>query len=281
MRSRLHALGSAVILQAMLHGLGASAAPVLQSDPNPLSARSDLAAEVATVDDAADSAPALDRQHSLRATGERASRALGGVPATEIDSTRAEPIASSTEAGDDGARGIDPDLKEAARAAMQWVHEARQLLLPAEPDATIDGRGYDAGWAGELPSRNSGGGAEYRPPLQQAHSSGRRNGGELDLTREAIELVNEIAGHPITWLLMLLLAFGGAAVLTLKYRSHVDRRWFRRRSGHRRHSSAHRSRTRHREHGAGYEKPAQPTHRSVKASARSRTRRSSKSHRTA
>ncbi len=292
MRFRLRVLCSVLLLQAMLSGQDAAAAPVLQGDASPSPARAGLLAEPAPEDEASPGASAAAQQDPASTADEEAtrSRALDEARAAALNPAVVKSSAPRAVAGIDGDSEIDPDLKEAARTALQWAHDAKQLVLPAGAGME-EGIGSGPAWAGEVPPRSvgagAGGGAEYGWPAQPAPAQGRHIGGGSNLIEEAVELVKEITGHPVTWMLMPVVLFGGAAALVMQYRPQLERRWRHRRAAHRRLGSSdpsrgHRQHRHHRHHhhhhgtSAGTQGPPLPAHRSAKASGRSRGHRSSK-----
>ena len=150
----------------------------------------------------------------------------------------AKPSASGPLAGDEIDIQIDPDLKEAAKTALQWAQEAKQWVRPAgglgsadgtyqesaSADRSAPGRGGAAvGTEGNM-SPNSEPDAEYPPAGRQAHSYDRPAGGELNLIREGIKFIKDVAEHPVTWLLMPIVAFGSAAMWVVQYRTQLEKR---------------------------------------------------------
>ena len=131
----------------------------------------------------------------------------------------------------DGERGIeiDPDLKEVAKTALQWAREAKHWVDPAssgadtgifqQPEPT-DGSAFEKGDGRAGPTRitpsNPGPGTD--PPYARSTAT------ELDLIREAIKFIREVAWHPVTWLLMPLVVLGSAAVWVVQHRAQTERR---------------------------------------------------------
>ena len=290
MRCRLRALGSALLLQVVLLGADAAAAPLLQDDASPSRAQAGLLEVSAPDEDASHDAPAARRQNPAAAGDEQTvpARAVDESAAAAMEPTPARPSAARTAAGSGEYADIDPDLKEAAKASLQWAHEVKEMVLPSGPGAA-DGMGTETAWAGDPPPRNTWPGVEYSSPSQPAPGQGRHVGAGPNLIDEAIELFREITGHPVTWLLLPIVAFGGAAALVMQYRPQLEKGWRHRRAAHRRHESSDPSRGhrhhRHHHHHHGTSAGAQslplPARRTEKSSSgRARGHRSSKPRRT-
>jgi hypothetical protein len=256
MQFRSRTLVSALLLQACFVALQAAAGPVVQDDAGlsakPLKLRIDPAADdgpglgaplpaEAPASDAsrADGAPA-GQQQSPSASGAQVThpqRPSEARPAAKPAAARARPALQAASAGGEPDAGIDTDLQEAAKAALQWAHEARDAVLPAQQD----------GLAAESAAASAPNPARVQPapvsPLivepevgttsPQFTAAGRPIG-KLNLVQEAIELVKTIAGHPFTWLVVLLAVFGSAAAGVVRYRAYAQRRRSRRRAGMRR-----------------------------------------------
>lgn len=248
----LRALGSAVLwqvlLQASLQTLNASAAPVRLNDATlrPPGWPGDLghAAALGAVPVLADppslpelpelpespglaaararapsqiAAPAPDRSASRpvdKAQGEAtdAARTPAGAPSPQPVLIGA---ASGPSAGDD----IDPDLKEAAKAAHQWVVEsmpwARRLNFGDTP-YELANEGAES-LARVLPPTWFTAGSEG-PNVGDSRES--RAGRDLDqahrfnLVGEALKFAKELLEHPMTWLVIALVILGKLAVWT-------------------------------------------------------------------
>lgn len=255
MQLRSRPLASALLVQACLVALQAAAGPVVQDDAGlsakPLELR---------IDPAADDGPGLGAPLPVDASASDASRADGAPagqqqpasapgaqvthpqrpsetrPAAKPAAARAKPALQAAAAGGEPDAEIDPDLQEAAKAALQWAHEARDAVLPAQQD----------GLAAESAAASAPNPAAVQPapvtPLIAAPevatlppvAPAGRPIGKLNLVQEAIERIKTIAGHPFTWLVVLLAAFGSAAAGVVRYRGYLQRRRSRRRAGMRR-----------------------------------------------
>ena len=133
----------------------------------------------------------------------------------------AKPAASRPRAGDDDGLEIDPDLKRAAKTALEQAHDAKQWVQP-ENMGLGDGA-FTAGPLGNAPL-NPAPGADYSPASDEAEPHDRSSGGDANLILEGIKLVREITGHPVTWLLLPILAFGMLAWRVLQHRARAGRR---------------------------------------------------------
>ena len=268
MRSRFHALGSALLLQATFAAVQADAAPMRQDQaglastqpdapvdlgsddvsleaPRPGRATSPATTSRSSLPPAAQQAspnPTIDPATGLQIIDEASAAALSAARASaraQQPQTGPRPEAVEGTAGGEGDIAIDPDLKDAAKSALQWMHEAKQLMLPSGI-GTAAGTGQEPGTAiGSAPRYTSGGAGDGNSGADgQATAQGRRSGDTRNLIREAIALAKEVAAHPVTWLLLLLVAFGGAAASVLQYRARVEHRWARKRAAHGRRGSS-------------------------------------------
>lgn len=255
---RSHTFGSLLVLQGLFLTLGASGGPVLPGETAaapPLSELStgfgqDDPADASTLRSGATASDGLQpvatsakRQNSDVASGAEpgAPRPLGQPHEASMGSARAKitapraqtgtnPAGPGTAIGDD----LDPELKEAAKAALQWVREARERIEPARA-----GHGFDAadgsasapagsaeGSPGDMGS--TPGPREYQATPILRGTIDPLTSAELDPIWAAIRLVKDIAGHPLTWLLMVLVGLGSVGVAFLQHRSHVARDRFNR-----------------------------------------------------
>ena len=140
----------------------------------------------------------------------------------------AKAAASEPVAGNDANIDIDPELKQAVKTTLEWAHDAKQWVEPAHSGAA-DGGDKASESAAALAARVAAAaadsrGAEYPPPNQQARLYGPSAGDEFNPVREGLKLLRDIAEHPVTWLLIPLLAFGFAVAALLQHRATVDRR---------------------------------------------------------
>ena len=289
MRCRLRALGSALLLQAVLLGADAAAAPLLQDDASPSRAQAGLLE--------------VPRPMKMQATTHRLPDGRTRRPQRTSKPSRLEPWTNrprpqwSRRPRDLG--GTNCGRRRRIRRYRPRPEGSRQSGVAVGPRGKADGasvrpgcrgwHGPETAWAGDPPPRNTWTGVEYSLPSQPAPGQGRQIGGGPNLIEEAIELFKEITGHPVTWLLLPIVAFGGAAALVMQYRPQLEKRWRHRRAAHRRHGSSDPSRGhrhhRHHHHHHGTSAGAQslplPARRSEKSSTgRSRGHRSSKPRRT-
>lgn len=257
MRWRSRTLGSFLHLQALFLALSAVGAPVLPDETLPAPALSELSTDFGRVAPAgastlqngappSNSIPRLaatpgGRQNSdVAATAESAaSQPPGQAPAATLGPARAKAAAprpqtdaNSVASGLSIDDGLDPELKEAAKTALQWIQEAKERIQPTGASQGFEAADGSAPTGGAVePSGNivsTPGRREYQPTFQQGNPIGPPTGAELDLIREAIKLVKEVAWHPLTWLLMALVALGSAAAGVMQHRAHAARRRFRR-----------------------------------------------------
>ena len=184
--------------------------------PTPTAAASAQPTQGPPVDEARDPVAAVART--------RANAAALRSPAS------AKAVASEPVAGNDVKIEIeiDPELKQAVKTTLQWAHDAKQWVEPAHSGAA-DGGDKSAESAAALAARAAAAaadsrGAEYLPSNQQARLYGPSAGDDFNPVREGLKLLRDIADHPVTWLLIPLLAFGLAAASLLQRRSKVERR---------------------------------------------------------
>jgi hypothetical protein len=190
--------------------------------PNPITAAEEL------------SGRAPQEEARAAATG----RVLGNAAAPLLPPASAKLAASSPVAADDGDIEIDPDLKEAAKSALRWAHDAKLWVQQARPGSaegaykdaeSVDGqtseRARVAAEARASLASNAGPGAE-----QQAQSHDRLGRSDTNFLREGIKFIRDIADHPVTWLVMPILALGMAASWLVQHRSQRDKRRVRGRS---------------------------------------------------
>ena len=264
MLSRSRTLRSALQLSVMLLALDARGAPVLLSAADP--ALSGAAAEPGR---AAPTAVAMPNEggatpvdasrivtpRSLRANPSSASAAQTlrkQDPEERPDTTplraranaappplpaAAKPAASAPLPGADDGLEINPDLNQAAKTALEWAHNAKQWVQPAnmgvddgafKGPASSDERRSGTGDGSAMGSdRNAplspGRGSDYPPASDEAHFSNRSFNGDPNLIREGFKLIREIAGHPVTWVLIPVLVFGAAAWSVLQHRGQIAR----------------------------------------------------------
>ena len=178
-----------------------------------------------------DSSAARTAGPAGQSNGPEAKAASAVQPSAE-DTARATPMASEraraeaqraqkgakpkpgalVDEGDD----LDPDLKGAAKAARQLLRDAMPWTEPQEggtngrgPDVTTpDGVGRGGLYAGSASEQYAAGaaGAAQRP-------------GDPNLVRDAIKRVREVLEHPMTWLVIALIAVGSAGVSIAKRRA--------------------------------------------------------------
>lgn len=259
MRSRSRTLGSFLLLQALFLALGAFGGPVLPDETIPAPLLPELPTELGRVAPAGAStlqsgAASSDgiahpvttsarRQNSDVAAGAEFTppQPPGQVHQTTSDPTRARAAAPRPQTGASSVApgrsiddDLDPELKEAAKAALQWVQEARERFEPARADQVFEATarsasapvGGAAGSPGDM--RSTPMPREYQATPPPGHPIGPSTGAELDPIRAAIKLVKDIVGHPLTWLLLVLVALGSVGVAFLKFQSRVASRRFRR-----------------------------------------------------
>ena len=162
-------------------------------------------------------------------------KAASAVQPSAEDTARATPMASEraraeaqraqkgakprpgalVDEGDD----LDPDLKGAAKAARQLLRDAMPWTEPQEggtngrgPDvATPDGVGRGGLYAGSASEQYAAGAAGAAGAAQRP--------GDPNLVRDAIKRVREVLEHPMTWLVIALIAVGSAGVSIAKRRA--------------------------------------------------------------
>ena len=252
----LRTLGSALLrqalLQALLQTLTASAAPVRLDDANlrPPGWPGDLGHAVAlgAVPALADPASLAELPELLgpaaaraRPPNQAAAPQPGRSASQPVDKAHCEapgaartpadaPVsqiavigAASRPSADDD---IDPDLKEAAKAAHQWIVEsmpwARRLNFGDAPyelaneSAEALARMLQPTWlATGSQGRNVGDAQESRAErgMDQAH--------RFNLVGEALKFAKELLEHPMTWLVIALVAIGKLAVAMAGRRTSV------------------------------------------------------------
>ena len=254
-------LGSVLHLAALLLALEASGEPVLQSDATPtLTPLTSLTgsnaeagranpAEAAPLPGAAATPADTSRPGVTPVKRPTPTVAASAQPTPPVDEARdpvaavartrantaalrsaasAKAAASEPVAGTDANIEIDPELKQAVKTTLQWAHDAKQWVEPGH-SGTADGGDKSAESAAVLAARVAAAaadsrGAEYPPPNQQARLYGASAGDEFDPVREGLKLLRDIADHPVTWLLIPLLAFGLAAASLLQRGAKLARR---------------------------------------------------------
>ena len=244
---RSHTLGSLLVLQALFLASRAFGGPLLPDEATAAPALSETTGfgHVAPADTsplrsgatASDGIPhpvvtSARRQNSEAATGAQSSspqplgpaRAKAAAPPSRIGTNPAGP---GSPIDDD----FDPELKEAAKAALQWVREARDRIEPARAGQGFEAAdrsasapaGNAAGFSGDMRS-TPGQPREYQATPLPGHPIGPPTGTGLDPIQAGIKLVKDIAGHPLTWLLIVLVVLGSVGVAFLQHQSHVARR---------------------------------------------------------
>ena len=130
----------------------------------------------------------------------------------------------------DRERGIeiDPDAKEAAKTALQWAREVKHWVDPMNsgadtstfqrPEPTV-GSAYETRVGGAGPTRITPSNLGPGPDSPNSHSTAV----EIDLIREAIKFIREVAWNPVTWLLMPFVALGSAALWVVQHRTQTER----------------------------------------------------------
>lgn len=250
MRSSSRTLGSVLLLQAVWLASVAVGAPVLLNEttpasslstesttefgraaPAPVSPLSGAATTPAEVPQSATPSSRLPNPVSTMASDAAGSQRYDGGRNTAVGNARAK--VTNPAPATNGERGIeielDPELKEAAKAALQWAREAKHWVDPAgsgadagtfqQPEST-DGPVFEKGGGGSGPVgiTPSTRGPGTDPPYARSAIA------EVDLIREAIKFIREVAWHPVTWLLMPLVALGSAAVWVVQHRAQTERR---------------------------------------------------------
>lgn len=251
----LRTLGSVLLWQALLQTLNASAAPVPLDDANlrppgwpgdlghaaalgavpaiadpaslpqlpelpellgPAAARARAPNQAAAPQPGRSASQPVDQAHG-EATG--AARTPAGAP---VSQTAVIGAASRPSADDD----IDPDLKEAARAAHQWVVESmpwtRRLNFGDAPyelaneSAEALARMLQPTWlatGSQEPNVDDAQESRAGRGVDQAH--------RVNLVGEALKFARELLEHPMTWLVIALVALGKLAVLMAGRRTSV------------------------------------------------------------
>ncbi len=170
---------------------------------------------------AADSVPA-DEAHDAAAKSIRPKAASSG-PQTGGKSAAA---GAAVETAD-----IDPDLKEAAKAAREWVREAvpwaqKSNASDAAPDPSQEaGTGADGSLAPNG-ARAGSTGPNAAGTADQRTSRGAAQAVQVNFVGEIIKVVKDVLAHPMAWLVIGLIATGSVAVSMTKRRA--NRRWGRR-----------------------------------------------------
>ena len=190
--------------------------PELPELPGPAAARARPPNQAAAPQPGRSASQSVDK-----AVGEApgAARTPAGAPALQ---TAVIGAASRPSADDD----IDPDLKDAAKAAHQWIVEsmpwARRLNFGDAPyelaneSAEALARMLQPTWlATGSQGRNVGDAQESRAErgMDQAH--------RFNLVGEALKFAKELLEHPMTWLVIALVAIGKLAVAMAGRRTSV------------------------------------------------------------
>jgi hypothetical protein len=157
---------------------------------------------------------------------------------------------------------IDPELQEAARAALTWARDTKQAVQTeigfgdptAAPGAAAAAaaqrkRAADQADADSDPagSRRNGSARAALSP-QDTEPYAYAAGSDFNPIRESIRFVREMAQHPVTWLLIPMLALVAAAIGLIQQQSSGSRR------------GRHRSPARR---GGGVRNLAKPSHKSA------------------
>lgn len=254
MQSRSRTLASALLLQASFLALQAAAGPVVREDAGlsakPLELRTDpasddglnvgapLPADTPASDAPRPGAAAAGSQQPASAADVQAAgshRPSEARPAA-TPPARAKPAPQAASASGEPDVEIDPGLEEAAKAALQWAHEAKDAVLPTQQDglaaeSAAGSAPYPAGVEARSVSPLIAEPGVDAATMTQAAAAGRSLRGRLNLVQEAIELVKTIAWHPLTWLVVLLAVFGSAAAGVVRYRGYSEGRRRRSRAG--------------------------------------------------
>jgi hypothetical protein len=199
------------------------AAPVtLDQAPSPTTAelRPELVRNSAPIGapllEASDASAQAFNARALRPTNPSSVRADAGRPQDKSAQAPAE-MALAGEGGD-----LDPDLKEAAKAARQWVEEsvpwARQKSKggddrpeprPRQGDATDRERA--------VPGMYPNVAGDTRGPRVSAGTA------EFNLLDELLKLAEDVIGHPLMWLAVALIVIGSAGMSIAKRLSRPSR----------------------------------------------------------
>jgi hypothetical protein len=245
---RSRTLRSALLLPGLLVVLAAAAAPVLQAEETTTPAQPGLP----TLGSTAPATPSLPDSGAAPAADSDPPAAA--APASRAASTptrpappRAKPSTAARAVTTD-SETIDPDLKDAAKAALELANEIKEMVAPAGSEdaeraaaaasAAASGNAARTAESAEDASAEPEPNLYYVPPSQQAAQGGRGGSVEIDLVREAIRHLKELVEHPVTLMLLPLVAFGFAAMAVVQFRSQLDSRRGRRRSAHGRRAAA-------------------------------------------
>ena len=191
-------LVSVLLVQALALAPATNAAPVSLSEASPPPAAPEPAA-------------AQTPQAVSPATG----RALATGPqlARPQRKEEATPAKRSTAVLPDDAGGLDPDLKRAAKAARDWVHDA----VPWSDDAKASDQG-------RKPAPTDG--AALENPQGGPHPAGSRAVAALaerDFFVEVILFIRDLPSQPIAWVILALFGLGSLAVSFLGRSKRVPR----------------------------------------------------------
>jgi hypothetical protein len=159
------------------------------------------------------------QSHVFDATSERGTT---GMPASRGAAARAQGNAGKSTPLPTGPQGeggdLDPDLKEAAKSARQWVEESvpwAKQKTTASDDASESRRRADATEPEQAPpgSVYTNGGSENRSVRPSSRS------GEFNFVGELIKFLKDVLGQPIAWLVIALIVAGSAGVSMAKRRA--------------------------------------------------------------
>ncbi len=245
---RSHTLASALLLQALLLVSAAVGAPVLLDEATPPSSRSpELTTEsghgaptpVSSLPGAATTQAEVSRsgtpppqQHNPTSPAASDPARLQSHDAARelvVRNARSKVTGTVPAIDGDGSTDIDPDLKEAAKTALQWAREAKHWVTPASSGADdgtfqqlepTDGSTFEKG-------RGAAGSIRITPSKPEPGTDlpyARSTVAEIDLIREAIKFIREVAWNPVTWLLMPLVALASVAVWVVQNRAQTERR---------------------------------------------------------
>jgi hypothetical protein len=149
-----------------------------------------------------------ERPIGLPPTRATTARPDGGKPA------QAPPASGPSGEGTD----FDPDLKEAAKAARQWVEESVPWARSTPKDA-------DDSPEQRAPHRDATG-PEQAAPGQYPGAAGNSRGprvaaapAEFNLVGEILRFAKDVLGHPLVWLVVALIVIGSAGMSMTKRRS--------------------------------------------------------------
>lgn len=159
--------------------------------------------------------------------------------AANTTASRSQSVANSTASGPsfDSNSEIDLDLKEAAKTAREWIREGARWIQPARSRAANGGyqESESADWPTPERERGAAGpqgtvtlepapSGEYPQTSERRFPSGQPTMmGEINLIQEGIKVVRELAEHPITWLLIPLVALGGVVMWMMGHTSTSSR----------------------------------------------------------